>query len=178
MTDITIAPPQDDRDLHAVRDLCWAFRDFLATHPEVDKDIVLAFYPTQKYRMLLADLMQIHARPKGMILLARDHTGAPLGCGMTHAIDAETSEIKRVFMTPAGRGKGIAERLCAMLVAQAREDGFKRVVLDTSKGLHAAQRLYTRMGFVPRGPYQPIPPEALPELLFYEKCLEQTSEPT
>ena len=46
-----------------------------------------------------------HARPKGIILLARDAQGVPAGCGMSHALDAQTSEIKRVFVTEAARGQ-------------------------------------------------------------------------
>lgn len=178
MSALTITQPQNDGDLNAVRDLCWAYRDFLANHSKIDREITSTFYPTEKYCALMDDLAQIHARPHGMILLARDSDGTPIGCGMTHALDAETSEIKRVFVVPAGRGKGIAEQICAILVTQAQSDGFKRVVLDTSKSLHAAQRLYIRMGFAPRGPYQPIPPEALPELLFYEKHLSEAADQT
>ena len=87
---------------------------------------------------------------------------------MTHAIDPHTAEIKRVFVTDAARGRGVAHLICDALIAQARADGFDRIVLDTSKSLTAAQRLYTALGFAERGPYQPIPSDVLPELMFYE----------
>ena len=45
------------------------------------------------------------------------------------------------------------------------------MVLDTSLSLAAAQKLYTKLGFHPRGPYQTVPDDVLPSLLFYEKAL-------
>ena len=171
MNEITLSEAQSPEDLAEVVTLCWAYRDFLLGNTDIDREITETFYPVPKYTALLADLPQIHARPKGMILLARDGAGVAVGCGMTHALDAETSEIKRVFVTDTARGKGVAEQLCKALVTQAHADGFARIVLDTSKSLHAAQRLYQRLGFTPCGPYQPIPAEVLPELLFYELSL-------
>ncbi len=137
----------------------------------MDREITEEFYPTDTYTALMDTLPEIHARPKGIILLARDADGTPLGCGMSYALDAQTSEIKRVFVTDAARGKGVARRLCTALIAQARADGFARIVLDTSKNLHAAQRLYTSLGFSACGPYQPVPDDTLPKLLFFERPL-------
>ncbi|KIN61265.1 Acetyltransferase [Sulfitobacter noctilucae] len=158
-------------DLAAVRTLCWAYRDFLLGNSAIDREITETFYPVDTYTALMDDLPRLHARPTGIILLARGAEGTPLGCGMTHALDAQTSEIKRVFVSDAARGRGVAADICTALIAQAKTDGYKRVVLDTSKSLHAAQRLYTRLGFTACGPYQPIPSEVLPELLFYARAL-------
>lgn len=171
MTEITIAHATSPDDLEAVRTLCWAYRDFLLNHTDIDRTITETFYPVPKYTALMDSLATLHARPKGMILLARDEGGAAVGCGMTHALDPQTSEIKRVFVTDAARGTGVAERICTSLVDQARQDGFARIVLDTSKSLHAAQRLYTRLGFATCGPYQPIPDEVFSELVFFERHL-------
>lgn len=171
MSTFNIQHATDAADLKAVRKLCWDYRDYLLQNPDVDSEVIETFYPVPKYTALLAELETLHARPKGMILLARDADGTALGCGMTHALDAQMSEIKRVFVTEAARGQGLAEQLCMALMEQAKADGFSRMVLDTSKGLPAAQRLYLRLGFTPCGPYQPIPQEALPELVFFEKAL-------
>jgi GNAT superfamily N-acetyltransferase len=171
MTGITLAPATRAADLEAVRALCWAYRDFLLQNSDIDREITETFYPVPKYTALMANLGTLHARTKGMILLARDADGKALGCGMTHALDADTSEIKRVFVADAARGRGVAATLCDALTAQARSDGFRRIVLDTSSALHAAQRLYMRLGFTPCGPYQPIPDDVLPKLLFFEKSL-------
>ncbi|MGC1502904.1 MAG: GNAT family N-acetyltransferase [Sulfitobacter sp.] len=171
MSQITLTEVTTTADLDAVRRLCWEYRDFLLSNTEIDKEITETFYPVPKYQALMADLPVLHARPKGIVLLARDADGGAVGCGMTHGLDDSTSEIKRVFVNDAARGKGVAARVCTALIAQARADGFSRIVLDTSKSLHAAQRLYQRLGCTPCGPYQPIPADVLPELLYYERAL-------
>ena len=71
----------------------------------------------------------------------------------------------------AARGHGIARRLCERLIEQAAEDGFDRVVLDTSRAFTAARNLYVSLGFHETGPYQPIPNEMLPHLCFFERNL-------
>lgn len=166
-----ISPAVTDRDLAAVRQLCWDYRDFLTTLPGISAKVTDSFNPAARYAALMEHLPTLHARPHGIILLARNENGTPVGCGMSHPLDEETSEIKRVFVTPEARGTGAAHQLCEALIAQARHDNFARVVLDTHRLLHAAQRLYLRLGFTPRGPYQPTPDDALDELLFFEKPL-------
>lgn len=168
MTDITLREAVTAADLNAVRQLCWAYHDFLLHNSPIDRDITETFYPRPKYEALMADLPQIHARPQGIMLLAEDGTGSPIGCGMSQDLGDGMSEIKRVFVTDAARGKGVARHICAALIDQARADGFDKVVLDTSKQLTAAQTLYDRLGFARRGPYQPIPEDILPQLMFYE----------
>lgn len=170
MTDVDISPAITANEIEAVRHLCWAYRDFLIQNSDTDREITETFYPTDKYTALMADLPRLHARPTGIMLLARADS-APIGCGMTHALDQHTSEIKRVFVSESARGQGIARNICARLIDQARLDGFSRVVLDTSRTLTGAQALYDRLGFRARGPYQPIPEEILPELRFYELIL-------
>lgn len=166
-----IRPAKTPDDIDAVRTLCWAYHDFLLNNSPTDRDITQTFYPAPKYTALMDSLPDHHARPTGIILLARDAQGEPVGCGMTHAIDDQTSEIKRVFVSPEGRGAGVASMICERLVTQARADGFSRVVLDTSSELHGAQALYTRLGFSRRGPYQDVPEEILPKLVFFEMVL-------
>ena len=170
-TGISIAEAISPDDVEAVRTLCWAYRDFLVALSPSDRQITETFYPVPKYRSLMDDLPNIHAPPRGIMLLARDTNGVSLGCGMTHPLTPEIAEIKRVFTTEAARGKGIARALCLRLIDHARAAGFGRLVLDTSKTLAPAQALYTGLGFRSRGPYQDIPSEVLPNLLFYELIL-------
>ena len=171
MTAFSIAPVTIEPDLEAVRSLCWMYRDFLLNHTEIDRGITETFYPTAKYESLMSGLAVEHARPNGIILLARDEAGALLGCGMSHALDAQTSEIKRVFVTEAARGRGLAKALCQNLIDQAQQDGFSRMVLDTSRNLIPAQKLYHGLGFNECAPYQAIPSHALSHLIFFEKTL-------
>ncbi len=114
------------------------------------------------------DVLRLILWDTGICLRAEAVTS---GCAMSHALDADTCEIKRVFVTPSARGKGVARQLCTAVMAQARSDGFTRVLLDTSARLTAARALYARMGFTERGPYQPVPDFALPHLVFFEASL-------
>lgn len=170
MSNSVIRPATTAQDLAAVRQLCWDYRDHLREVSSVDARLTETFYPVPKYAALMESLADAHARPHGIILLA-ELDGAPVGCAMSHALDAETSEIKRLFVAPQARGHRIARKLVAALMAQARRDGFSRVVLDTSVTLTAARALYASLGFAERGPYQDIPAEALPHLLFFEAPL-------
>ncbi len=171
MSDFTITPAVTTADIDAVRKLCWDYRDFLLRNSDVDRRITETFYPVTRYSSLMRDLPDAHARPTGFIVIARDQAGTAVGCGMSHAIDSQTSEMKRVFVSEAARDKGLASALCQALMKQAHVDGFTRVVLDTSRSLIAAQRLYAGLGFSLRGPYQPIPDQVRPDLLFFEASL-------
>ena len=144
-------------DIAEVVRLCWAYRDFLLAYSDVDRRITETFYPVPKYRALMDTLAQEHARPDGILLLAKNAEGTAVGCGMSHALDPTTAEIKRVFVTDAARGTGVASRLCEAIVTQARKDGFERIVLDTSKSLLAAQQLYQKQANSRCPPYQQDP---------------------
>lgn len=165
-----IRPVTSAQDLAEVRRLCWDYRSALAATSPIEAELSETFYPIPKYNALMAELPNLHARPRGIILLA-EIDGQAVGCGMTHALDDSTSEIKRVFTDPDHRGKSIAADLCRALMDQARADGFSRIVLDTSINLTSAQALYAKLGFTKRGPYQDIPEIALPHLVFYEAAL-------
>ena len=174
---VTIRPATTAADLAAVRSLCWDYRDYLLSMQGVSEEVTDAFRPASKYEALMENLPILHARPKGIIMLATDPTGTPVACGMSHPLDGQTSEIKRVFVADAARGQNVAHQLCTSLNAQAHKDGFSRVVLDTHRLLHAAQRLYEKLGFSRRGPYQPMPDNVLPELVFFEKHLAPAMAP-
>lgn len=167
---LTVRPVTESADLAEVQALCWAYRAQLMATSPIDAELTRTFYPEPKYRRLMAGLAQAHARPQGIILLA-EQNGAPVGCAMSHALDPVTSEVKRVFVSPEARGHGIARTLVTRLMSQARSDGFSRVVLDTSVSLEPARALYATLGFQTRGPYQHVPDDALPHLLFFEATL-------
>jgi len=84
--------------------------------------------------------------------------GTPVGCGALRLLDAETAELKRMYVSPIVRGKGLGRRLVAALEAEARALGVRRLVLETGVRQAAALALYRATGF------HPIP-------LFGEYCL-------
>ena len=83
---------------------------------------------------------------KGCFLIAR-RNGEAVGCGELRALDAETGEIKRMWVAPQARGAGLARRLLEALEAQAADFGMRRVRLDTNRSLGEAQALYRKAGY-------------------------------
>ncbi|HXM57265.1 MAG TPA: GNAT family N-acetyltransferase [Candidatus Dormibacteraeota bacterium] len=84
---------------------------------------------------------------RGVFLVAR-RDGRPISCGALRAIDVRTGEIKRMYVEPAHRSRGIAGRLLAELEDHARRLGLDRLVLETGERQPESIRLYERAGFV------------------------------
>ena len=75
--------------------------------------------------------------------------GVPVGCGAVRLVDAETGELKRMYMAPTVRGKGLGRKLVAALENEARSLGAKRLILETGIRQAAAIALYRNCGFEP-----------------------------
>jgi putative acetyltransferase len=73
----------------------------------------------------------------------------PVGCGAVRLLDAETGELKRMYVSPAERGRGLGRLLVAELEAEAAALGVRRLVLETGTRQHAALALYRAVGFRP-----------------------------
>jgi putative acetyltransferase len=79
----------------------------------------------------------------------------PVGCGCFKQHAASTAEIKRMFVDPDHRGKGIAFRIVEDLCAWAKEVGFTKVILETGIKQPEAIRLYQKAGFEVTEKYPP-----------------------
>ena len=75
--------------------------------------------------------------------------GVPVCCGGIKRLPDGACEIKRMFVVPAARGRGVARALLAELEARARELGYSVARLDTGPRQPRAQRMYERGGYVP-----------------------------
>jgi putative acetyltransferase len=125
----------------------------------------------QDFDRELAELPGRYARPSGCILLA--HVAQPppagdqvVGCVALRQIGEDTSEMKRLYVRPAFRGKGIGRTLAQAILEEARRIGYKRIRLDTV--LEPAKGLYRSLGFVEIPPYQHVP---IPGVVFMELVL-------
>lgn len=85
---------------------------------------------------------------RGTFLVARDG-GLAVGCGAIRLLDATSAEVKRMYVEPEQRGKGIGRAVLASLEAAARSMGVQRLVLETGDEQDAAIALYRRAGFSP-----------------------------
>lgn len=74
-----------------------------------------------------------------------------IGCGAVKAYDSQTGEIKRMFVHPEHRNKGVAMQILRELEHWAEELGFSSCMLETSQKLENAIALYVKFG------YEPIP---------------------
>jgi molybdopterin-guanine dinucleotide biosynthesis protein A len=83
-------------------------------------------------------------------------------------IAAREVELKRMYLRPAYRGRGLGQRLLDMAVLWAREHRIERIVLDTTQQMTAARRLYERNGFTR---YTERAQRQGRELLLYERRL-------
>jgi GNAT superfamily N-acetyltransferase len=70
-----------------------------------------------------------------------------MGCGAIKKYDSQTAEIKRMFVHPDHRNKGVANSVLEELEAWARELGFTSCVLETSFKLENAIALYKKFGY-------------------------------
>lgn len=71
----------------------------------------------------------------------------PAGCGAFKAFDASSAEIKRMFVQPAFRGKGIASAILKELETWAAEEGFTACILETGSHMPDAVALYAARGY-------------------------------
>lgn len=84
--------------------------------------------------------------PTGQFLLARE-ADQVLGCvGMVRVSD-DVGEVRRLFVTPAARGRGVGSRLMAEVERRARDQGLGLLRLDTRADLVEARRLYAALGY-------------------------------
>lgn len=85
---------------------------------------------------------------------------APVGCGCFKAVDDTSVEIKRMFVKPGERGKGIATIILKELETWAAELGFVNAVLETGKKNPEAVAMYKKQGYTiinNYGPYINMP---------------------
>ncbi len=112
------------------------------------------------------------AAHQGLAMLLARRDGRPVGCGGIRMEDAATAELKRMYVIPDERGKGIATELVARLERIAAEQGVTRMVLDTTPRMESAVRLYERLGYVRTQPFLRHNSGAgMPALVYFEKRL-------
>ncbi|MFI0426177.1 MAG: GNAT family N-acetyltransferase [Flavobacterium sp.] len=82
---------------------------------------------------------------KNVIVFYENNTA--LGCGAFKEYEPNVAELKRMFIVPESRGKGIASKILTELESWAKEEGFTSCILETSFKLENAISLYKKFGF-------------------------------
>jgi GNAT superfamily N-acetyltransferase len=87
------------------------------------------------------------APPHGTFLVGFDDEGAPVCAGGVKRLDDDAAEIKRMYVVPAARGRGLARVLLGALEDAASHLGYGTVRLDTGPLQPNARRLYESAGY-------------------------------
>jgi GNAT superfamily N-acetyltransferase len=74
-------------------------------------------------------------------------SGNPVGCGAIKKFDNETLEVKRMYVIPKFRGRGIAGKILKSLEQWALEIGYRKLILETGLKQPEAIALYEKSGF-------------------------------
>jgi ribosomal protein S18 acetylase RimI-like enzyme len=136
MADIEIRQADTAADIEVVKTLFQQYADSL--------DIDLSF---QGFAAELAQLPGAYAPPRGVLLLAWADATA-VGCvGLRPLEWPAIAELKRLYVSPQGRGHGLGTRLSQQAMTFAGRAGYQRLRLDTLPTMQHAQRLYEALGF-------------------------------
>jgi putative acetyltransferase len=113
----------------------------------------------QGFDQELAGLPGDYASPQGRLLLA-EHQGEPAGCVALHKLTPEICEMKRLYLRPRFRGRGLGRALAEAVIAEARNIGYQQMRLDTVEPvMRDAVTLYRNLGFKEIEPYRANPIE-------------------
>lgn len=110
----------------------------------------------QNYTEEFADLPGKYVRPGGRLYVAYCD-GTIAGCIALRKIDAQTCEMKRLYVRELFRGMHIGKMLAQKVILDAREIGYRFMVLDTLSSMRSARELYKNLGFTEIAPYYECP---------------------
>jgi ribosomal protein S18 acetylase RimI-like enzyme len=113
----------------------------------------------QGFEEELASLPGEYSAPGGALFLAVDGEDR-LGCVGVRPLEwPRIAELKRLWVRPGGRGRGLGASLSRAALSFARDAGYERVRLDTLPTMVSARRLYEALGFREIEPYRFNPVE-------------------
>jgi ribosomal protein S18 acetylase RimI-like enzyme len=111
----------------------------------------------QNFDKELAGLPGDYAPPHGRLLLA-EYEGQLAGCIALHKLAQDICEMKRLYVRPQFRGKGLGRALAERIITEARQIGYRRMRLDTVEPvMKDAVAMYRAIGFQEIAPYRKNP---------------------
>lgn len=157
---IEIRSVEDPASLGAARSLV---RAHMSVHT--------ATHNAEAIERVVAALPAPYVAPRGGLWVAWEGAEA-LGCVALRALEPAMAELKRMYVRPEARGRGVARRLSEHAIAVAAARGYAKLRLGTLPSMRAAQQLYESLGFRRIPPYRA---EEFGETWFYERRLEVPS---
>ncbi len=122
--------------------------DVVALIAELDAYQDSLYPPESRHALDLESLKQTNV----LFAVARDDSGQAIGCGAI-VLGPAFGEIKRLYVHPRGRGRGVARKLLSALETRAIGADCKLLKLETGPYQPDALALYASAGYERRGPY-------------------------
>ncbi|HEY7638208.1 MAG TPA: GNAT family N-acetyltransferase [Steroidobacteraceae bacterium] len=113
-------------------------------------DVDLSF---QNFEQELEHFAIEYAAPSGAFVLAED-AGQYVACIGVRRFAEDVGEIKRLYVAPVARGRGLGRLLVKRIIDEAQQLGYRSLLLDTLPFMKEAQALYLSMGFEPTTAYR------------------------
>ena len=133
------------------------FTEYTEMLMEMDA-VVRQYLILQNYQKELEHPESKYGMPEGRLYLAYWDSRLA-GCIGLRKLDKDRGELKRLYVRSEFRGRRMGEALIRRILDDAREIGYRHVLLDTLPFLHAAIRLYRKIGFYEIGCYNESPVE-------------------
>jgi GNAT superfamily N-acetyltransferase len=160
---------QSDEDISKVRELFWEYLQWANTRGNEEFGVNFDIEAMLEENMQELD---IYLPPEGRLVLAFE-VGKPAGLGCLKKLRSSMGEIKRMYIRPEFRGRGLGKGVLETLLSEARDLGYDKVRLDSARFMEAAHALYRSSGFQEIEPYDEseIPLEFREHWIFMEKTL-------
>ncbi|KAB8320454.1 GNAT family N-acetyltransferase [Tolypothrix campylonemoides VB511288] len=157
-----------------IRELFWEYLN--SANLMFGREFDISFDVNAFLEQDMAKLQQF-APPEGRLLLGEYETKIA-GCACLRKIGEDIGEIKRMYVTPEFRRKGIGRFLLQAIIDEARHIGYSKIRLDTAPFAKEAQGLYRSLGFQEIEPYaeSEIPEKYCPSWLFMELLIKTYKE--
>lgn len=150
-----IVQAESGDQIQQAKDLFTEYAEWVMTHEDVDPEFVQRVFTYQGLQHELAELPGKYVPPDGRLLLAIQDAETA-GCVALRKIDRGICEMKRMWVRPEFRGKGIGRALAETIIDEARTIGYTRMCLDTGKFMQEAPALYRSLGFKDIEPYYEV----------------------
>ena len=106
----------------------------------------------------LANLPGAYGEADGRLFFA-EIDGRPAGCVGIRRFSEGVCEMKRLYVDPDARGRGLGRQLALQAIKAAQALGYRRILLDTLPMMRIAVKLYRELGFTEAPAYYPTPIE-------------------
>jgi GNAT superfamily N-acetyltransferase len=145
-----ILPARMPQDRQAILDL---FSEYLRWACQMILQEYRAVFKPEEIIVRDMENIYIFMPPKGFLLLAFEED-MPAGCACVKAIGKEVAELKRMYVRPTFRRKGIGKQLVAKTIDEVTRQNYAVLKLDSAGFMTDAHALYRSFGFTDIRPYE------------------------